>query len=99
MAAVVTSSWSRAPAVFLGAAIANSARAAGYAVRVLIRTSSPRTNIDPHDQVVIGDLRDRASWPPPCAACAIWSTPPPIIGFGHHHPTTSCATMWREPGP
>jgi dihydroflavonol-4-reductase len=46
---------------FLGAAIANSARAAGYPVRVLVRTSSPRTNIHGHDEVVIGDLRDRKS--------------------------------------
>jgi dihydroflavonol-4-reductase len=46
---------------FLGAAIANSARAAGYSVRVLIRTSSPRTNIHSQDQVALGDLRDRAS--------------------------------------
>jgi dihydroflavonol-4-reductase len=46
---------------FLGAAIANSARAAGYPVRVLIRASSPRTNIHGHDQVVIGDLHDRLS--------------------------------------
>jgi dihydroflavonol-4-reductase len=46
---------------FLGAAIANSARAAGYPVRVLVRASSPRTNIHGHDQVVVGDLRDRAS--------------------------------------
>src|ERR1700726_2157676 len=46
---------------FLGAAIANCARAAGYRVRVLIRSSSPRTNISRHDQVVVGDLRDRAS--------------------------------------
>jgi dihydroflavonol-4-reductase len=46
---------------FLGAAIANAARAAGYPVRALIRPSSPRTNIHPHDQVVIGDLRDRQS--------------------------------------
>src|SRR5580704_12273605 len=46
---------------FLGAAIANSARAAGYTVRVLVRTSSPRTNIHRHDEVVVGDLRDRAS--------------------------------------
>jgi dihydroflavonol-4-reductase len=41
---------------FLGAAIANSARAAGYRLRVLIRTSSPRTNIHPEDEVVLGDL-------------------------------------------
>src|SRR5260370_20879 len=47
--------------VFLGAAIANSARAAGYPVRVLIRTSSSRTNIHRLDQVVVGDLRDRES--------------------------------------
>jgi len=46
---------------FLGAAIANTARAAGYPVRVLVRTSSPRTNIDRRDEVAVGDLRDRAS--------------------------------------
>jgi dihydroflavonol-4-reductase len=46
---------------FLGAAIANSARATGYPVRVLIRPSSPRTNIHRHDQVVVGDLLDRRS--------------------------------------
>jgi dihydroflavonol-4-reductase len=46
---------------FLGAAIANSARAAGYPVRVLVRTSSPRTNIHGLDQVAVGDLRDRES--------------------------------------
>jgi dihydroflavonol-4-reductase len=46
---------------FLGAAIANSARAAGYQVRVLIRSSSPRTNIHPDDEVVLGDLCMRES--------------------------------------
>jgi len=46
---------------FLGAAIANTARAAGYPVRVLVRSTSPRTNIHRHDEVVVGDLRDRAS--------------------------------------
>ena len=46
---------------FLGAAIANSARAAGYKVRVLIRTSSPRTNLHRHDEIALGDLRDRES--------------------------------------
>lgn len=46
---------------FLGAAIAQCARVAGFPVRVLIRPSSPRTNIDPRDKVVIGDLRDRPS--------------------------------------
>jgi dihydroflavonol-4-reductase len=46
---------------FLGAAIANCARAAGYPVRVLVRASSPRTNIDPQDQLAVGDLRDRKS--------------------------------------
>jgi dihydroflavonol-4-reductase len=46
---------------FLGAAIANCARAAGYPVRVLVRSSSPRTNIHRHDQVAVGDLRDRPS--------------------------------------
>jgi dihydroflavonol-4-reductase len=46
---------------FLGAAIAHCARAAGYAVRVLIRPTSPRTNIHSDDQVMIGDMRDRES--------------------------------------
>src|SRR5580700_1202688 len=46
---------------FLGAAIANCARAAGYRVRVLVRASSPRTNIHCDDQVAVGDLRDRTS--------------------------------------
>jgi dihydroflavonol-4-reductase len=46
---------------FLGAAIANCARAGGNAVRVLVRATSPRTNIDRQDEVVVGDLRDRQS--------------------------------------
>jgi dihydroflavonol-4-reductase len=46
---------------FLGAAIANCARVAGFPVRVLVRASSPRTNIHCQDQVVVGDLRDRPS--------------------------------------
>jgi dihydroflavonol-4-reductase len=46
---------------FVGSAIAGKARAAGYRVRVLVRTSSPRTNIHADDEVAIGDLRDRAS--------------------------------------
>jgi dihydroflavonol-4-reductase len=46
---------------FLGAAITNSARAAGYSVRVLVRPTSPRTNIHGEDEVVVGDLRDAPS--------------------------------------
>jgi len=46
---------------FLGAAIANCARTAGNAVRVLVRSTSPRTNIDRQDAVMVGDLRDRQS--------------------------------------
>ena len=46
---------------FVGSAIAVAARAAGYRVRVLVRASSPRTNLSPGDEVVLGDLRDRAS--------------------------------------
>jgi dihydroflavonol-4-reductase len=46
---------------FVGAAIAIEARRAGYRVRVLVRASSPRGNIQPGDEVVIGDIRDRAS--------------------------------------
>jgi dihydroflavonol-4-reductase len=46
---------------FVGSAIANTMRDAGFAVRVMIRATSPRTNIDPRDGVVIGDLADRTS--------------------------------------
>jgi dihydroflavonol-4-reductase len=46
---------------FVGAAIAIAARDAGYRVRVLVRASSPRGNIQPEDEVSVGDIRDRAS--------------------------------------
>src|SRR5215470_18812794 len=46
---------------FVGAAIAIAARRAGHRVRVLVRASSPRGNIQPGDDVAIGDIRDRAS--------------------------------------
>lgn len=46
---------------FVGSAIAVAARKAGYRVRVLVRPSSPRTNIQPDDEVVIGDICDPAS--------------------------------------
>jgi dihydroflavonol-4-reductase len=46
---------------FVGAAIAIAARHSGYRVRVLVRPSSPRGNIQPGDEVAIGDIRDRAS--------------------------------------
>src|SRR5215467_9986522 len=46
---------------FVGSAISTAARAAGYRVRVLVRRSSPRTNIAPTDDVVVGDICDRAS--------------------------------------
>jgi dihydroflavonol-4-reductase len=49
---------------FVGSAIAISARAAGYRVRVLVRRSSPRINIQPDDEVVVGDMCDRASLGP-----------------------------------
>jgi dihydroflavonol-4-reductase len=46
---------------FLGSAIAAALRARGDDVRVLVRPSSPRANLDPADAVCEGDLRDRAS--------------------------------------
>ncbi len=46
---------------FLGSAIAAALRARGVDVRVLVRSSSPRANLDPADTVCEGDLRDRAS--------------------------------------
>jgi dihydroflavonol-4-reductase len=46
---------------FVGSAIANAARAAGYRVRALVRQSSPRINLHPDDETAIGDICDRAS--------------------------------------
>ena len=46
---------------FLGSAIAAALRARGHDVRVLVRPSSPRTNLNAADVVCEGDLRDRAS--------------------------------------
>jgi dihydroflavonol-4-reductase len=46
---------------FVGSAIAAIFRQNGFRVRVLARASSPRTNIDPRDEVVVGDLLERVS--------------------------------------
>ena len=49
---------------FLGSAIAATLRTRGDDVRVLVRPSSPRANLDAADTVCEGDLRDRASLAP-----------------------------------
>ncbi len=41
---------------FLGSAIANVFRDAGFPVRVMVRATSPRTNLSAADEVVTGDL-------------------------------------------
>src|SRR5262249_22932758 len=46
---------------FVGAAVASVLRREGFQVRVLVRATSPRTNINPADHVFVGDMRDRAS--------------------------------------
>ena len=46
---------------FVGSAIAAALRARGHDVQVLVRPSSPRTNLDPRDTVREGDLLDPAS--------------------------------------
>jgi dihydroflavonol-4-reductase len=46
---------------FVGSAIANTLRKAGYRVRVLIRGASSRVNIDLRDQVAVGDICDPAA--------------------------------------
>ncbi|WP_186209696.1 hopanoid-associated sugar epimerase [Burkholderia gladioli] len=47
---------------FVGSAVARIAQAKGYAVRVLVRASSPRTNLAELDaEIVTGDMRDEAS--------------------------------------
>jgi dihydroflavonol-4-reductase len=46
---------------FVGSAVAKVFREAGYPVRVLVRKSSLRTNIDPADAIIVGDICDRSS--------------------------------------
>ena len=46
---------------FLGSAIAVALRACGHHLRLLVRPTSPRTNLFPGDSLCEGDLRDRAS--------------------------------------
>jgi dihydroflavonol-4-reductase len=46
---------------FVGSAVANTLRKAGHQVRVLIRASSPRINIDPTDAIAVGDICDRSA--------------------------------------
>jgi dihydroflavonol-4-reductase len=46
---------------FVGSAIAAEFRRTGYPVRILVRPSSSRTNIDPRDEVMVGDILDRPS--------------------------------------
>jgi dihydroflavonol-4-reductase len=46
---------------FLGAAVATALRREEFRVRVLVRPTSPRTNLDPADEVFTGDVTDRAS--------------------------------------
>src|SRR5262245_36634713 len=46
---------------FVGSAVAAALRRAGYRVRVLVRASSPKINIDPRDDVFVGDILDRTS--------------------------------------
>ncbi|MBV8426182.1 MAG: NAD-dependent epimerase/dehydratase family protein, partial [Hyphomicrobiales bacterium] len=46
---------------FVGSAIAAALRASNHRLRVLVRPSSPRINLDPSDIVFEGDLRHRNS--------------------------------------
>lgn len=47
---------------FIGSAVARAALAQGYRVRLLVRASSPRANLDGLDaEVVVADMRDQAA--------------------------------------
>ena len=83
---------------FVGSAIAAAFRQAGYPVRVLVRASSPRTNIDPRDEVVVGDLLDRAS-----VAAALNGVRYLVHAAADYRlwapsPDDSCAPMSKAPG-
>ncbi len=84
---------------FVGSAIAAEFRRSGYAVRVLVRASSSRVNIDPRDAgrgrrpARPGLGRGGAS-----TARAISFMPRPTTGSGRPPPTISCAPMSKAPG-
>src|ERR1051325_5153890 len=46
---------------FVGSAVAAALRRAGRPVRVLVRATSSRVNVDAADEVAVGDLLDRDS--------------------------------------
>jgi dihydroflavonol-4-reductase len=46
---------------FVGSAVAHAFRREGHPVRVLVRPSSPRTNVDARDAVFVGDILDAHS--------------------------------------
>ncbi len=47
---------------FVGSAVARIAQQKGFAVRVLVRATSPRRNVEALDaEIVVGDMRDEAS--------------------------------------
>jgi dihydroflavonol-4-reductase len=46
---------------FIGSAVAHALRRDGYQVRVLVRPSSPRANLDGRDSVFVGDILDPSS--------------------------------------
>jgi dihydroflavonol-4-reductase len=46
---------------FVGSAIAKAFRESGFEVRVLVRASSPRTNIHQADAIIAGDICDRSA--------------------------------------
>ena len=55
---------------FVGSAVARALIARGTAVRLLVRGSSPRTNVEGLDaEIVIGDMRDEASLRRAMAGC------------------------------
>src|SRR5258707_15177968 len=74
---------------FVGSAVAKAFREAGLQVRVLIRASSPRINIDPSDTIVVGDICDRDAVAAAlrgvrylvhaAADYRLWGPPPPEI--------------------
>jgi dihydroflavonol-4-reductase len=68
---------------FLGAALVDVFRAAGFRVRITVRASSPRTNlIWPDVEIVEADMRDRAAVASAMRGQRYLSTPRPITGSG-----------------
>ena len=84
----------------------HSGEALRFTVRVLVRSSSPRANISPRDEVAVGDLLDRASLAAAlkgmrylvhvAADYRLWAPSPDDTATLRNVSKGSCVTSWKR---